>query len=125
MNCEKPCGISRSLRALGYHRHDFVLLIWSEFWTKTSDSALLTSGIQPGLCSFAQYGPFELGKPADHLHHHAARSSGSVDRFGEAAEADGSFLQSRDGLNQMRQTAAEPIQLDNNKLITGTDELQN
>jgi hypothetical protein len=92
MNIEKPCGVSRSFGPRCHHCHDFILLIGAKFWTATSDSPLLTGSIQSSLCSFAEDRSFELGKRADHLHHHAPRSSGRINRFRQTFKSGFSFL---------------------------------
>src|ERR1700730_3392736 len=45
MNVKQPRGVSGGFGALGYHRNDLILLIWSEFWPSPSNSALLTGSV--------------------------------------------------------------------------------
>ena len=42
--------------------------------------------------SLAQYCSFKLSKCSDHLHHHAAWSSGGINRFRQTPESGFSFL---------------------------------
>src|ERR1700732_562177 len=69
-----------------------MLLIGSELWPPPSDATLLTGSVQSSLCSLAQYCSFKLSKCSDHLHHHASRSSGGINRFRQTPESSFSFL---------------------------------
>src|SRR5271166_2609018 len=92
MNVEEPGGISGSFGARRYHGNDFILLIGSELWTTPSDATLLTGSVQSSLCSLTENRSFKLSKCSDHLHHHASRSSGGIDRFRQTSEPGFSFL---------------------------------
>jgi hypothetical protein len=94
MYIEKPCVISGGFSARGYHRDNLLLLMRAEFWTTPADAAPLTGGIQSSLRSLAEHCPFKLGKCSDHLHHHAPRGRGGIDRFRQAPKSGLSLMDS-------------------------------
>ena len=55
-------------------------------WPAAADAAFRAGGIQAGLGPLSEHGTLKLGEGPNHLHHHAARGSGGIDGFGQAAE---------------------------------------
>jgi len=92
-------------------------LIRPELWTTPSDAAVFTGGIQSGLCSLAQYCSLELGKRSDHLHHHAARSSGRIDRLRQTPEPRFSFLNAFHDHQHVVERAGKSVKTRDNQYI--------
>jgi hypothetical protein len=67
-------------------------------------------GGQPGAGAFADQVAFELGQGREDMKDELAGGGGGVDRLLEAAEPDPALSQPRDGVDQMPQGAAEPIE---------------
>jgi hypothetical protein len=92
-------------------------------WSAAGAAAGLSSG-QAGGGAFADEVAFELGQGGEHVEDELADGGGGVDRFLEAAEPDAAVGQAGDGVDQVPQGAAEPIQLPDDQGIAGAQLVQ-
>jgi hypothetical protein len=77
-------------------------------------------GGQPGAGALADEVAFELGQSREDVEHElAAGGGGGVDRLLEAAEADPALSQAGDGIDQVPQGAAEPVQFPDDRVSPG------
>jgi hypothetical protein len=79
---------------------------------------------QPGAGAFADQVALELGQGGEDVEDELAAGSGGVDRLLEAAEPDAAVGQAGDGVDQMTQGAAEPIQLPHDQGVAGAELVQ-
>jgi hypothetical protein len=77
----------------------------------SANSSLLAGGIQTGLGSLFEHGPFELCESTHHLHHHSTCRGGRVDRFGQAAESGSGFAKAFHNREHITKGARQPVQL--------------
>jgi hypothetical protein len=74
-------------------------------------AAASPGGGQPGGGAFADEVAFELGQGREHVEDELAAGGGGIYRLLEAAEADPTLSQAGNGVDQMAQGAAEPVEL--------------
>ena len=67
MDVEQSGGIRCDLLPRINQMHDFLLLVRLEFWSATTDTALLACRFQTTLRAFAQHGALKLGKGSYNL----------------------------------------------------------
>ena len=81
-------------------------------------------GGQPGAGAFADEVAFELGQGGEDVEDELAARGGGVDRLLEAAEPDPAVGQAGDGVDQVPQGAAEPVQLPDHEGVAGAQLVQ-
>ena len=118
MDLEQPCGIGGRLVTPGHHPTDLGLLLRRQLRTTPADASFPTGGIQTGLRSFAEHGPFEFGERPDHLHHHPSCRRCGVDRLGQAAEASFGFTQPFHDREDIAQRAGQPVELPHHEHVS-------
>ena len=74
---------------------------------------------QPGAGAFADQVAFELGQGGEHMKDELAAGGGGVDCLLEAAEPDAAVGQAGDGVDQVPQGAAEPIEFQTTRVSPG------
>ena len=79
---------------------------------------------QPGAGAFADQVAFELGQSGKDVEDELATRGGGVDRLLQTPEPDAPLGQAGDGIDQMAQGAAEPVQFPDDQGVTGTQLVQ-
>ena len=79
---------------------------------------------QPGAGSFADEVAFELGQGREHMEDELAARGGRVDRLLQAPEPDPALSQPGDGVDQVPQGAAEPVQFPDDQGVAGAELVQ-
>ena len=74
---------------------------------------------QPGGRAFADEVAFELGQGREDVEDELATGGGGVDRLLEAAKADAAVGQAGDGVDQVPQGAAEPVEFQTTRVSPG------
>jgi hypothetical protein len=74
---------------------------------------------QPGGGAFADEVAFELGQGREHVEDELAARGRGVDRLLETAEPDAALGQASDGVDQMAQRAAEPVEFQTTRVSPG------
>jgi hypothetical protein len=67
---------------------------------------------------------FELGQGGEHVEDELATRGGGVDRLLQALEPDAALSQPGDGVDQVPQRAAEPVELPDDQGVTGAQLVQ-
>jgi hypothetical protein len=78
-------------------------------------------GGEPGGGAFADQIAFELGERGEHVEHQFAAWGGGVDGLLQRAGSDTLVGQGGDGVDQVAQGAAEPIQLPDHQGVAGAE----
>jgi hypothetical protein len=84
---------------------------WSESLRRRPRSAPPRGLREPRARALADHRALELGEGAHHLHHHAARRGGGVDRLRERAEARARRLDPLHDVEEVLEAAAEAVEL--------------
>ena len=81
-------------------------------------------GGQPGAGAFADEVTFELGQGREDVEDELAAGGGGVDRLLEAAEPDAAVGQAGDGVDQVAQRPAEPVEFPDDQGVAGAQLVQ-
>jgi hypothetical protein len=79
---------------------------------------------QPGAGALADQVAFELGQGGEHVEHQLAAGGGGVDRLLQAPEPNPSLGQAGDGVDQVAQRPAQPVQLPHHQGVAGAQLVQ-
>jgi hypothetical protein len=85
--------------------------------------AVITDG-QPRGRAFADEVAFELGQGGKHVEDELAARSGGIDRLLKAAEPNTAVGQAGDGVDQVAQRPAEPVQFPDDQGVAGAELVQ-
>ena len=81
-------------------------------------------GGQPGAGAFADEVALELGQGREHVEDELAAGGGGVDRLLEAAEPDPALGQPGDGVDEVAQRAAQPVEFPDDQGVAGAELVQ-
>ena len=81
-------------------------------------------GGQPGAGAFADEVAFELGQGGEDVEDELAAGGGGVDRLLEATEPDPAVGEAGDGVDQVAQRPAQPVQLPDDQGVAGAQLVQ-
>jgi hypothetical protein len=81
-------------------------------------------GGQPRAGAFADQVAFELGQGGKDVEHELAAGGGGIDRLLETAEPDPTLGELGDGVDQVAQGAAEPVELPDDEGVAGAQLVQ-
>ena len=115
----RPCVLPRCIHLLGH----LELVVSQHAWPAAVAAAGPSRG-QPGGGPFADQVAFELGQGGEDMKDELTAGSGGVDRLLQTAEPDPTLGELSDGVDQMPQGAAEPVEFPDDQGVAGPQLVQ-